>query len=95
MWIRISPIVVALSLMAGCAPDPGPQLQYDYASGNFARAERQLKPLAKKTDENYVLNNETPSSKCLLMTKASPVRQRLSEKQWWGLALSPSERLTP
>src|SRR5260370_36104369 len=43
---------------------------------------------------NCGLNNETPSSKCLLMTKAYSVRQLRSEKLWWGLALSPNERLT-
>jgi tetratricopeptide (TPR) repeat protein len=60
MSIRPLLILSALTLLllaAGCQTDPGPQLQLDYASGNYAAARQVLQPLAAKTDENYVLNN--------------------------------------
>jgi tetratricopeptide (TPR) repeat protein len=48
-----------LLLIAGCADNQtGYRVQFDYQRGDFARVAEQIKPLAAKTDENYVLNND-------------------------------------
>jgi tetratricopeptide (TPR) repeat protein len=47
-----------LALLCGCQDNTtGPEARYDYSYGNFPRAESVLEPAARKTDENYVLNN--------------------------------------
>lgn len=54
-------ILALLTLLPGCAqPGQGPQVQRavsDYFAGDGASAARRLRPLAQKTDENFVLNN--------------------------------------
>src|SRR3954453_13674577 len=51
----------AFCLVLGCAASKeerqGEEARDDYLYGNYGRAASKLKPLADKTDENYVLNN--------------------------------------
>jgi tetratricopeptide (TPR) repeat protein len=56
MFKKLGLLALALFL-AGCQQDISPQVRTDYDRGAFAELITQLKPLATKTDENYVLNN--------------------------------------
>jgi tetratricopeptide (TPR) repeat protein len=53
--------ILILALLTGCAATKEERQAQravdDYMYGNYARAASKLKPLADKTDENYVLNN--------------------------------------
>ena len=57
-----------LATGAGCAnvaQQHGEEAIGDYFMGNYAGAEQLLKPLAQKTDENFVLNNDRLGSAAL------------------------------
>jgi len=50
--------LVVLALLSGCAEDQViDQAVSDYVIGDYANARNLLRPLADKTDENFVLNN--------------------------------------
>jgi len=57
-----------LALMSGCVSQEQVKANHaveDYFVGSFRQSENQLKPLAQKPDENYVLNNERLGSAAL------------------------------
>jgi tetratricopeptide (TPR) repeat protein len=64
----ILPIILALA--AGCAASKeqrrAAQAVEDYFIGDYASARRQLRPLAEKADENFVLNNVRLGSAALV-----------------------------
>jgi tetratricopeptide (TPR) repeat protein len=67
--LRLLPSAFCLLLLAaaGCAtPDvKAERAVNEYYSGNFHSAQKALVPVAKKTDENYVLNNDRLGSSAL------------------------------
>jgi len=57
---QASPLLVLLVLLAGCANQDQPKVDraiQSYFAGDLAGARKELQPLAKKTNENFVLNN--------------------------------------
>src|SRR3954465_12554683 len=60
---------VFCSMLTGCGPTHAEREAHhaviDYLHGDYDRAAAQLRPLAEKTDENFVLNNARLGSSAL------------------------------